>query len=280
MIKLHDIQSSKDSSGLEIDRVGIKNLNYPIHLIRKRRKGCKPEVIQCNASFNLSVNLSRNFKGTHMSRFVEEIEKHRENISLFNLHNIIQSVAKKLDANSVNIKISFLYFLDKKAPVSGMKSIMDYKCSFEASFDVKNGFDQMLIVEVPIITVCPCSKAISKHGAHNQRAVLTGKVRTDKRHLWIEDLVKILENSGSSQVYGLLKREDEKYITETSFDNSMFVEDVVRNASLKLLKLKNVKWFNVSVESHESIHNHDAFAEIEIDKRTKRKHENSHSTSI
>jgi len=258
-MSLKDIQSLQDDRNLTIDKVGIKGIKYPI-ILRDKRKGNQHTV----ATINMFVKLPHNFKGTHMSRFVEILNKYRENISISSFKEILEEMRVKLDSEEAHFDMQFTYFLEKEAPVSKLPSLIDYECKFSGTVS-DNKKDFVLTVTVPVISVCPCSKEISDYGAHNQRSYVTISVRYNKM-VWIEDLIEIAEKSGSSPIYSLLKREDEKFITEKSYENPVFVEDIVRNAAELLLKDERITWFEVSSENYESIHNHSAFASICIEK--------------
>lgn len=259
-MELADIQSQFDDRNLDIDKVGIKDIQYPI-VVKDKKNGRQHTV----ARINMYVKLPHNFKGTHMSRFVEVLNSHRTNIAIESFKGILDDLKNVLNSEEAHIEITFPYFVEKEAPVSRLPSLMDYECTFigTATPDKK---DFIVSVKVPVISVCPCSKEISNYGAHNQRSYITIKVRY-KGMIWIEDLIEIAENSASAPIFSLLKREDEKYITEHSYDNPVFVEDIVRNAADRLLADDRVTWFEVSSENYESIHNHSAYAVITRDKR-------------
>lgn len=251
-----DIQNQKDERNIDIQRVGVKGLKYPI-VVLDRAHGTQP----VNATINMYVSLLRNFKGTHMSRFVEVLNEIREQVNIQTFHSILEKIRKKLHAESAHIEIEFPYFIEKSAPRSGAKSLMEYRCRFLGTID-KNGMDFIVGTEVPVTTVCPCSKEISRSGAHNQRSIVTVMVRFRKL-FWIEDVIRLIEESASGEVYSLLKRVDEKYVTERSYDNPMFVEDVVRNVAGRLAGESNFTWYRVEAENFESIHNHSAYACVE-----------------
>lgn len=257
---MKDIQNLKDTRNLDIDRVGIKDIVYPVNL-KDREKGSQHTI----AKVNMYVKLPHQFKGTHMSRFVEIINEFKDNISLSSVKEILELMRIRLESDESHIEMSFDYFMNKTAPVSGLSSIMHYECSYQGS-SIKGDKDFILGVKVPVLTLCPCSKEISKYGAHNQRSFIVIKARFSSM-VWIEDLIEIAETSASCPVYPLLKREDEKYVTEKSYENPVFVEDVVRNAAEKLMADDRVIWFEVSSENMESIHNHSAYAVIERNKR-------------
>lgn len=259
---MKDIQNERDERNLDIDKVGIKDISYPI-VLSDKEKGSQHTV----ANINMYVKLPHNFKGTHMSRFVEILSKHSSDINLYSVYDILDEMKERLDSEESFIELSFDYFLNKKAPVSGQSAMMDYQCKYIGSSG-SDGRDQVLSIKVPVMTLCPCSKEISKHGAHNQRSFISISVRMNKM-IWIEDLIELAESCGSSPIYPLLKREDEKYVTEVSYENPAFVEDVVRNVASKLMAEDRVIWFEVSSENIESIHNHSAYAVITRDKLAK-----------
>ncbi|MEO0246677.1 MAG: GTP cyclohydrolase FolE2 [candidate division WOR-3 bacterium] len=252
---MRDVQNEKDIRKIPIDKVGIEDLLYPIRVMDKAN------VLQHTlAKVKLAVELPHNFRGTHMSRFVEVLNKHSNNITLHNLENILDELKKVLRAEKSYLELEFPYFIKKKAPVSGMESYMNYLCKFIAS--KSDTFDFILEVKVPIHTLCPCSKEISENGAHNQRAEVDIQVRTTKL-VWIEELVQYAEESASVPLYALLKRTDEKFVTEKAYKNPRFVEDVARELAIRLNKDERITWYRISVKSFESIHNHNAFACLE-----------------
>jgi len=252
---MEDIQNHKDSRNIDIDHVGVKGIRYPITVLDKDM-GEQQTV----AEINMYVNLPRYYKGTHMSRFVEILNEHSRRISIRNVTAILEEMKERLDAESAHMEIIFPYFIEKAAPVTGIKGLMEYKCAFKGSLN--DGSDLVLMIYVPISTLCPCSKEISDFGAHNQRGEVRLQVRF-KKFVWIEDLIKLVELSASVDVYSILKREDEKYVTEKAYQNPMFVEDIVRDIAVKLKKDPNITWFAVESENFESIHNHNAYAYIE-----------------
>ena len=216
----------------------------------------------------MSVNLPHEFKGTHMSRFIETLNAHRGEVTMRTLPQILGELKERLAAESAHIEVKFPYFLERTAPVSGAVGLMNYQCKFVGEANGNNS-DFTLSVCVPVTSLCPCSKAISDYGAHNQRGEITIKVRscpTDAGGpalIWIEELIEVAEASASAPVYALLKREDERHVTMQAYDNPVFVEDIVRNVAAKLQTDGRLTWFHVHALNHESIHNHDAFAEIE-----------------
>jgi len=256
-----DIQNQRDFRNIEVNKVGVKNIKYPIIVLDKKNKS--QHTI---AKINMYVNLPHHFKGTHMSRFIEILNKHRNGISLKNITEVLLKMKEKLHAKSAHLEIEFPYFIEKIAPISKSKSLTEYLCKYWCSHN--NEPDLCVGIEVPVTTLCPCSKEISLRGAHNQRSKVLVSLRF-KKFFWIEDIIHLIENSASSQVYSLLKRQDEKYITEAAYDNPMFVEDVVRNIAKKLQKDPNITWFCVESENLESIHDHNAYAMVEINPDSK-----------
>jgi len=254
-IIMEDIQNHIDNRNIDIDQVGVKGIRYPITVLDKDMG--KQQTV---AKINMYVNLPRYYKGTHMSRFVEILNEHSRRISLENFSQILQEVKERLNAESAHMEITFPYFINKAAPVSGIQGLMEYKCTFKGSLN--KGSDLVIMINVPITTLCPCSKEISDFGAHNQRGEVRLQVRF-KKFVWIEDLIKLAEKAASSDVYSVLKREDEKYVTEKAYQNPMFVEDIVREIAVKLNNDPNITWFAVESENFESIHNHNAYAYIE-----------------
>lgn len=259
---MKDVQKSRDRNGIDINKVGIRKLRYPIAVLDKKNM-----MQQTVADVSIYVNLPRHFKGTHMSRFVEILNKHRGEITINNMGVILRDIADRLEAEAAHFEAEFIYFIEKEAPVSKMKSLMDYRCKFIGEYSREKNDDFILQVVVPVLTLCPCSKEISEFGAHNQRSEVTVKIRFSS-FVWIEEIIDIVEGVASSGLYTLLKRPDEKFVTEHSYKNPRFVEDMVRMTAKKLLKHKAVTWFSVESENFESIHNHNAYAYIEQDKLT------------
>jgi len=253
---LHDKQSERDHRELRIDKVGVRGLRFPIQ-IRDKARSLQNTV----ATIGMFVDLPKEFKGTHMSRFIEVLNAHGTIVHVENITDILYEMQKKLNAASSHIEMEFPFFLEKKAPVSGMSSVMDYTARFDATATGKE-IDFVLTVKANVTTLCPCSKAISEYGAHNQRGEVTVQIRSTKS-IWIEDLIAIVEASASSELYALLKRQDEKAVTERAYENPVFVEDLVRNVALKLNAHSDVTWYKVEAENYESIHNHNAYACIE-----------------
>jgi len=254
-----DMQSEADARELAIDNVGVSSLKYPVVVLDKAHE--KQSTV---ANISMSVALPARFKGTHMSRFVEILNEHRGELTLRTMPDLLATLRSRLLAESARVVVAFPYFLERAAPASGAKGLCDYECSFIGA--TRNGVDELtLCVRVPVTSVCPCSKAISDYGAHNQRGYIDIEVRTangDENFVWIEELVQIAEASASAPVYALLKREDERYVTMQAYDHPVFVEDMVRGVAQSLRADSRVVWFRVHAENHESIHNHSAFAEI------------------
>lgn len=254
--KLHDKQSERDHRELRIDKVGVRGLRFPIQVRDKARS-----VQNTVATVGMFVDLPKEFKGTHMSRFIEVLNAHGSIMHVENIPDILQAMQERFQAATSHLEMEFPYFMSKTAPVSGKESLMDYTARFDAAASEKK-IDFVLTVKANVTTLCPCSKAISARGAHNQRGEVTVQIRFTKP-VWIEDLVGVIESSASSELYALLKREDEKAVTERAYDNPVFVEDLVRNIAVKLNAHPDVTWYKVEAENQESIHNHNAYACIE-----------------
>lgn len=258
-----DIQSQKDERQISLDHAGVSDLRYPIVVLDQARE--KQSTI---ATLQMSVSLPKEFKGTHMSRFLEVLGQHRGEVTMRTLPTILTALKERLDAASARIEVRFPYFLERAAPVTGALGLMDYECSFIGESN-GTGADFILGVRVPVTSLCPCSKAISDYGAHNQRGFITidvtahGGREASPAIIWIEELVAIAEKSASAPVYPLLKREDERYVTMQAYDNPVFVEDMVRNVAVELQLDARIAWFRVHAVNHESIHNHSAFASVE-----------------
>jgi GTP cyclohydrolase IB len=251
---MKDTQGSPDFRNMPIQKVGIRNIRYPITVRDKSRQ--KQETV---ANVSLSVNLPHTNRGTHMSRFVEVLDRFKDEVSYQTLDLILIEIRKALQAEESHIELSFPFFLRKKAPVSGMESVMSYDCVIAATYATH--LEISARVEVPVHTLCPCSKEIATVSAHNQRGTVCITVGMSK-FVWIEDLIQIAEDSASSPLYALLKREDEKFITERAYENPRFVEDVVREVALRLQNLTGLRSYTIEVENFESIHNHSAYAVI------------------
>ncbi len=253
---MKDIQSERDYRNLAIDKVGIKNLRYPITVLDRRNT-----LQHTVAVINMYVDLPHRYKGTHMSRFVELLHLFRPEISLKRIAVVLKQMKKHLNAASAHLEVTFPYFIEKKAPVSNSVGLMDYTCRIMGSSDADSKIDLISEVIVPISSVCPCSREISEAGAHNQRGEVRLATRF-KKFIWMEDMIELVEKASSCEVYSVLKRVDEKYVTEKGFNNPKFVEDVVRDVATLLQQDPNITWFSVSAENFESIHNHSAYAYI------------------
>lgn len=259
---MKDVQNNPDTRDLPIDRVGVCDLRYPITVIDRENRQQSTA-----ARLSMSVSLAREVKGTHMSRFIETLNAHRSEISMKTLPLILQELKDRLNAESAYIEVGFPYFLERCAPVSGARSLMDYECVFTGEMNGRTS-DFMLTVRIPVTRLCPCSKAISEYGAHNQRGLVTVEIRSRNvgglapEPVWIEELVALAEASASAPLYTLLKREDERHVTMQAYDNPAFVEDVVRDVAIRLQNDDRITWFRVHALNQESIHNHNAFAQI------------------
>ena len=255
-----DVQATADTRQLAIDRVGIKAIRHPMR-IQERTGGVQHTI----ASFNMYVGLPHHFKGTHMSRFVEILNAHEREITVETFRLMLREMVEKLEAEEGRIEMRFPYFVDKAAPVSGVRSLMDYEVTFTG--EIRRGAESFTMsVLVPVTSLCPCSKKISEYGAHNQRSHVTVSARLND-FVWIEEIIDIVEKQASCELYGLLKRPDEKHVTERAYDNPKFVEDMVRDVAAILNLDERIDGYVVESENFESIHNHSAYALIEKDKR-------------
>lgn len=265
-----DIQNSQDTREIPLQKVGIKDLKYPVRVLDKVNK-----FQQTSANVNLFVNLPHNYKGTHMSRFIEIFHKNRNELGMKNFLAMLEEIRQSLDAQKAYGSMTFPFFMTKKAPISLSESIMNYVCTYEGEViatksEIKQKF--FVKIQIPITTLCPCSKAISKYGAHNQRGIVSVKLQ-NKSFFWIEDVIELVENCASSGLYSILKRPDEKFVTEHAYENPRFVEDVVREVYIALKNFnkseKPFSSFSVECENFESIHNHNAyaFAEYNLEKK-------------
>jgi GTP cyclohydrolase I len=261
---MKDVQNMPDTRRIYIDKVGIKNLKLPI-VLHDKAHGTQNTI----ADVNFYVDLPHNFKGTHMSRFVEILNDHRDSFKIEGLHAMLQTARRKLKALKAHLELTFPYFVEKLAPVSKAPGLIDYSCTISAASNGDNHDNIMLTVRVPITTLCPCSKEISKHGAHNQRSIVTLSVKTNET-VWLEELIRLVEREASSEVFCLLKRQDEKYVTEKAYDNPRFVEDIVRGVTENISKDPRIDWFSVESENYESIHNHNAYAYVERNLKAER----------
>ncbi len=251
-----DVQNIKDTRQIAINKVGIKDVRHPVKVM-DRSEGEQHTI----AVFNMYVNLPHNFKGTHMSRFVEILNNHEREISVKSFKNMLEEMTERLEAQSGHIEMTFPYFVNKTAPVSGVQSLMDYEVTFLG--DLLHGKPEMMVkVVVPVTSLCPCSKKISDYGAHNQRSHVTITVGTCE-FVWIEDIIDMVEEEASCELFGLLKRPDEKFVTERAYDNPKFVEDMVRDVAVRLNNDSRITRYIIESENFESIHNHSAYAMIE-----------------
>ena len=253
-MKLNDIQNQKDTRKIPINKVGVKGLQYPI-VLQDRINGTQNSV----ADINMYVELPHNFRGTHMSRFIEILHHYHRDIIIDNLEKLLAEMKQKLDADVAYLEMKFPYFIKKAAPVTKEESLSSYQCGFKTS--LSDEFVLEMFAKVPVLSLCPCSKEISEFGAHNQRAYITVGI-VYKDFVWLEELIEVIENAASSQVYSLLKRPDEKYVTEKSYDNPKFVEDIARDIAIALKNDSRISKFSIEAESIESIHNHNAYAMI------------------
>lgn len=251
---LADIQSSADSRDIPIDKVGVRNVKYPINVL-ERDNGIQRTV----GTFSLTVDLPREFKGTHMSRFLEVLGRHSQEIGGATIPAILTELRERLNAETAHLEVRFILFREKAAPVTGRKGMMGYECGFSASGGSVEEFQ--LFLNVPVTTLCPCSKEISEYGAHNQRGYVQLRIKP-VGILWLEDVIDLVEESASAPLYPVLKRPDEKYVTELAYRNPRFVEDIVREVALRLDDHPQVLAYEIEVENHESIHDHNAYASI------------------
>lgn len=275
-----DVQGKIDGRRIPIDQVGVSDLKYPIIVLDQQQV-----QQQTVANISMSVSLPRQFKGTHMSRFIEILNRHRGEVTMRTLPVILHDLKGHLKAQTARIEVSFPYFVSKEAPVSKAKGLMEYECVFVGeSTDKEDGF--VFGVKVPITSLCPCSKEMSNYGAHNQRGVVAIDVRTCKdedgkpQFIWIEELIDVAEKSASAPVYSILKRSDEKFVTEQAYDNPVFVEDIVRNVAIRMKQDSRVAWFQVKAVNQESIHNHSAFARIEWSRKKSKRTKEASSSQI
>ena len=255
---LVDIQSTHDERNIPIDRVGVRDVKYPMFL-RVRGGGLQHTV----GNFTLTVDLPRNFKGTHMSRFIEVLSEHSHDLSIETIPDILARLRKRLAAKNSHLQMRFIFFREKAAPVTGKTGMMGYLCGFDASGGDHDDFVHYL--EVPVTTLCPCSKEISSRGAHNQRGVVRVRVRANGL-LWLEEVIDLIEACGSCQLYPVLKRPDEKFVTEHAYDNPRFVEDMVREVALAFDAEDRIRWYEIEAENFESIHDHNAYASLRREK--------------
>lgn len=258
--RMPDVQASADVRRVAIDKVGVKAITYPIRLRTRCARTGEVSEQTTVAKVNMYVSLPHTQKGTHMSRFLEVLNQHTaEPITPDQIPSLTRAICERLNAETAHFQASFTYFIKKEAPVTGQPGLMDYEVGFECTANGETDF--VMSVAAPAASLCPCSKEISKYGAHNQRCRIEAKVRF-KGMLWIEELVALLEEAASCPVFAVLKRPDEKYVTEHAYENPKFVEDIVRDLALALNRDKRITWYSISSENFESIHNHNAYAEI------------------
>lgn len=264
MQELKDTQSEADTRNISIDRVGVKGLRFPIQIQDKLNR-----IQSTVATVSLAVDLPEEFKGTHMSRFVEALHQHGPLLDVHTALAIPRELLRRLSASRSHVDMEFPFFRAKAAPVTGIEGLMDYVVRFEMEAEADNRLaDFKLSVVVPVTTLCPCSKAMSSYGAHNQRGIVTYSVRFASKPVWIEDLIDLVESCASCSLFSVLKRPDEKWVTEKAYETPVFVEDLVRNVALKTQSHSAFSWYRVEAENFESIHNHQAYAVIERDLRS------------
>ncbi|MEM9079298.1 MAG: GTP cyclohydrolase FolE2 [Verrucomicrobiota bacterium] len=256
MSELKDTQSERDDRGIPIDRVGVKGLRFPLE-VREKKGGTQTTV----ATVSLAVDLPQEFKGTHMSRFVEVLHSHGSCLDVRNMTALPNELLERLEAQKAHASFQFPFFVEKPAPVSDLRGLLDYEIIFEVETGRDGKQDFVVTVLVQVATLCPCSKAISDRGAHNQRGLVTFSVRFTQP-IWVEDLIRLVEESASCELYSILKRPDEKKVTERAYDNPVFVEDLVRNVARKAELQEHISWYRVEAENFESIHNHNAYAVV------------------
>lgn len=257
-VVLPDIQKTPDERNIPIDRVGVKGVKYPVKVLDRAN-----EVQSTVGEFTLTVDLPAHFKGTHMSRFLEILSENRGEVSVQSIPGILSQLRDKLQAETAHLEVRFVFFMEKAAPVTGRVGLMGYECGFRAMGGKETRFDMLL--NVPVATLCPCSKEISKYGAHNQRGVVSVDVSTNEL-VWLEEVVEMIESAASSPLYPVLKRPDEKFVTELAYDNPRFVEDMVREVAIRFDAEPRITAYKIEVENFESIHDHNAYAMIERSK--------------
>lgn len=256
-----DVQQYRDHRNIGLDKVGVKGITYPI-IVLDRHDRHQSTV----ATVNMYVDLPHDFKGTHMSRFLEVLNQYRGEMTMYKMPEILREMRERLGAEKAHLELEFPYFVEKEAPVSRARSLMDYTCRFLGTLN--HDLDFVMGVRVPVTSLCPCSREISRFGAHNQRSHVTVAVRTAE-FVWLEELIEIVEQAASCELYSLLKREDEKHVTERAYENPVFVEDLARNVAVRLEEDSRVTWYSIEAENFESIHNHSAYASLEVDKRSR-----------
>lgn len=253
---MKDVQNERDERNISIHKVGIHGLSYPV-CVREPGGTIQHTV----ASLNLFVDLPHQYRGTHMSRFIEVTERHAMDMKLSSLDEILKDMLETFDCETAHLDISFPYFIRKSAPVSGMQSMMEYRARVEGSLTRGKKLALIMEITVPVHNLCPCSKEISEYGAHNQRGEVKIRAVTNKL-VWFEELIQIAEDASSAPLYALLKREDEKWVTEKSYENPKFVEDAARDVAVMLNQDPRIDGYSIEVSNFESIHNHNAYASI------------------
>lgn len=262
-----DVQASHDQRNVAIDKVGVKDITYPITLKCPATGGQQHTV----AKVNMYVSLPHYQKGTHMSRFLEVLNKHHLDLQSNQIMEVCHDIRQRLEAAEAHLELRFTYFITKKAPVTQSPGLLDIEVTFEATSSATGAHDFIMAIKVPATSLCPCSKEISEYGAHNQRCEMEVRVRFEKKKMmWIEELFAIVEQAASTQVFAVLKRPDEKWVTERAYENPKFVEDIVRDLAVSLDNEARIVWYQITSENFESIHNHNAYAFIERDKRISR----------
>lgn len=256
---LVDVQNSQDKRNIAIDKVGVRGVKWPIRVLDRAN-----DHQHTIGDFTLTVDLPHHFKGTHMSRFLEVLGEFQGEISVNALPKILDGLKTRLMAETAHLEVKFPYFMSKKAPVTGKAGMMEYSCGFIAQSNHQSDF--IMWLQVPVATLCPCSKEISSYGAHNQRGHVTVKLRFEG-HLWLEEVIEMIEASASCDLYPVLKRPDEKFVTEKAYENPRFVEDVVREVAVAFNRDERITWYEIEVENFESIHAHNAYAYLTRDKR-------------
>lgn len=252
---LPDIQKTPDTRNIAIDKVGVRRVKFPIEVLD--RADGKQKTI---GDFTLTVDLPKEFKGTHMSRFLEVLNEYGKCISIQNMPALLNALCERLNSQCAHVSVRFPFFMTKKAPVTGKEGFMEFECGFDA--ESNGSYTDVLYVRAPVATLCPCSKEISKYGAHNQRGWVTVRVRGPK-HIWLEELIEMIEASASCALFPVLKRPDEKWVTEHAYENPRFVEDLVREVALRFEADDRICGFSIEVENEESIHAHNAYAMID-----------------
>ena len=261
-LAMPDVQASVDTRQVPIDRVGVKGITYPIALNCPATGNVQHTV----AKVNMYVGLPHHQKGTHMSRFLEVLNEHHDELKSDQIMAVCHDIKKRLEAEEAHLELTFPYFIHKEAPITGARGMLDIAVTFEATCNSQEDF--VMGIRVPASTLCPCSKEIADRGAHNQRCELAARVRfASGKFMWIEELFELVEACASAPVFAVLKRPDEKWATETAYDNPRFVEDVVRDLALALDREPRIAWYQTNSENFESIHNHNAYASLERDKR-------------